>query len=201
MENFSIFLLSGILPWNFFTTSLSQSTTVILENANLVKKIYFPREIFPLASVLANLVNLSLSFIPLFLLFSLLKMKLGLSIVILPVVIAIQLLFTLGLTLIIAPATVLFRDITHILEVVLLGWFFLSPIIYPKEFLIATPPLSTILRCNPMLYIIDNYHYVIYSSSFPPLESILISFISAFLSLIIGKITFKKLERRVVKKL
>lgn len=200
MKNFHVFLLSGLLPWNFLAASLFQALPSILGNANLIKKIYVPRIIFPLAVVGTNLINLILSLILLgfFLLFA--GMKPSFSLLFLPGALIIHSLFTTGVVLLIASITVFFRDMGHILEVFLLGWFFLSPVIYPFHQIKGTF-LEILLKFNPMTYIIELYHSIFYYTRGLDFKNIILAFLFAVGSCLLGGWVFKRLEPSFVKKI
>ena len=119
VENFPLFFLCGFLPWTFLSLSLSMAVSSIKDNANLVKKVYFPREILPLSIVLSNLVQFLLTFIILIPALLLFKIKLGLPLLYLPLIIIFHLAFTLGLSLFLSALNVFFSDIRHLLEIFL----------------------------------------------------------------------------------
>src|SRR5687767_1010560 len=135
VRNYPLFVLCGLLPWNFLAGSLSGAVRSITSNANLIDKVYFPREVLPLAVVLANLVNFVLSlavFLPLALL---LGAQFSAWTLALPVIIGVQLLVVLGLALLLSALNVFYRDTELVLDVALIAWFFLTPIFYELELL------------------------------------------------------------------
>jgi ABC-type polysaccharide/polyol phosphate export permease len=110
VKSYPVFVLCGILPWNFFSASVIASIRSIVDNAPLVNKVYFPREILPISVVLANLINFLLALIVLFALMFVFQIPLTRWILLLPVVIMVQLIFTIGISLILATANVFYRD-------------------------------------------------------------------------------------------
>ena len=170
VPNYPIFLLCGLLPWNFFSASIMTGTNSIVANGNLVKKVYFPREVLPIATVLANLVNFLLALVVLFAAMLLFRMPLSPWLVLLPVVILIQTLFTLGIVLLLSTVQVFYRDTLIVLDVILLAWFFLTPVFYPITYLptsyevmgmtIDVQRLMYIL--NPMASLINMYRDILY---------------------------------------
>lgn len=172
IPKYPVFFLAAILPWNFFSGALISGTVAFSTNSALVKKVYFPREVLPLAAVLSNLVNFAISL--LVLVFFLYAFDLGLTIYALwvPVLILIQVVFTLGLCLLLGTLHVFYRDVMMILDVVMLAWFFLTPIIYPLERYesvitlsgIAFSPARLMRWLNPMASIIDGYRTVLYGT-------------------------------------
>jgi ABC-type polysaccharide/polyol phosphate export permease len=131
MERYPAFLLCGLLPWIWHSSSLLMGSTAIIEGGALLKKVCFPPQVLPTVTVTANFVNFLLSLPLLFALLLLYGVQPGWSLLLLPLLIALQYAFTLGLTLIVAAASVHYRDIPHILGHLLTFWFFLTPIIYP----------------------------------------------------------------------
>ena len=172
ISHFPIFALCAILPWNFFSASIMGSVNSIVGNAHLIKKVYFPREVLPLSNVLSNLVNFLLALVVL--IAALYAVGIGLTpwALLLPVVIFVQILFTLGLALILSTLNVFYRDVAMIMDVLLLAWFFLTPVMYPIDIL---PQKATVLGIdlsvqrltyilNPMASLIASYRSILYGS-------------------------------------
>jgi ABC-type polysaccharide/polyol phosphate export permease len=169
-EKFPVFVLCAILPWNFFSTSIIGSIRSIVDNAQLVGKVYFPRENLPISIVLANLINFLMALVVLFILILFFGIPLTKWALLLPVVIVVQVIFTIGFALIMATANVFYRDTQIIMEVVMLAWFFMTPIFYPVEILPRNYEIwgmtfdvwrwMNIL--NPMASIIATYRVILY---------------------------------------
>jgi len=171
--SFPIFFLVGLLPWQFFANSISMTTRSIVDSAHLIKKVYFPREALPLAGVLSHLVNFLLSLVVLFALFPVFRVRVTGWVLLLPVIILIQLLFTLGLAFVLSTLNVFYRDTQHIMETLMLLWFFVTPIFYSLE---DMRPILVGLRfdlpnliytLNPMASLIKAYRAVLYHGSAP----------------------------------
>lgn len=195
IEKYALYLLSGVLPWNFLAISLAQSTISIVNNSNLIKKIYFPKEVFPLSIVFANLINFMLAMILLFGFLILSKEKIEIRILfLLPLLFTIQTVLVIGLSYIISCMNVFFADTSHLLEVGLLAWFFITPVFYPLE-IINLKKFMFLYRCNPMLYLIESYHYIIYKGVLPPFKFLIISSLFALFFFILGKFILKKYEQ------
>lgn len=172
IRQYSVFFLVGLMPWNFFSGSILGGANSIIGNAHLVKKVYFPRELLPIAALMSNLVNffIALGLLAVFLYAS----GIGLTVhaVWVPLLIIIQLIFTLGLVFLLSGLHVFYRDIMMILDVVMLAWFFLTPIMYPlsrfgQEITILGVELlpERIMRwVNPMASIIDGYRTVLWGT-------------------------------------
>lgn len=171
IDKYPIFLLCGLLPWNYFSASVMGSLNSIVDNANLVKKVYFPREVLPVSSVIAQLVNFLLAFIVLFA--ALLVFRANFSpwlVPLLPVVLLIQTCFTLGIAFFLSTLNVFYRDTAIVMDVVMLAWFFLTPVFYSVELI---PQTTAVLGMeldvrrlyyilNPMASIINMYRDLLY---------------------------------------
>ncbi|PYM54556.1 MAG: ABC transporter permease [Candidatus Rokuibacteriota bacterium] len=150
VDNYPYFLLAGLLPWTFFAGSLVASTHAITANANLIKKVYFPRVVLPIATVLFSFCQLLLGllvFLPALALIS--QVPLRASALLFAPLLLLHLLFTIGLAMFLAAATVLFRDVAHLAEVLLPLLFWITPVVYPIAMvphrlqpLFKTAPLS-----------------------------------------------------------
>ncbi len=170
IDNYAVFLFTGLLPWLWFASSLGHAAGVIVGSGALVKRVLFPAEILPLVSVLSNLVNLLLS-LPLLLLFLLaFGIRLGPALVFLPLLLSIQLVLTVGLALPLAALNVHLRDVEQILTNALVLLFFLSPILYPVDTVpvttrigdIATIPLRPLYFLNPVAGLIQSYQNIFF---------------------------------------
>jgi len=171
IERYPIFLLCGLLPWNYFSDSIMGSLTSISQGASLVKKVYFPREILPIAEVLSQLINFLLAFILLFAVLFIFRSNFNPWIwILLPLVIIIQTCFQIGIGLILSTLNVFYRDTAMVMNVAILAMFFLTPIFYDVDLLPQTTTLLGIdlpLRrifyiLNPMASIINLYRDLLY---------------------------------------
>ena len=156
IENYPIFLLCGLLPWNFFNAGVMTGISSVVANGELVKKVYFPREILPIASVLANLVNFLLAMVVLFAALIVFHAHFSPYLWLLPFVILVQTCFIMGMALILSTVNVFYRDILMIMDVVMLAWFFLTPVFYPIQFLPDTyTVLGVTLNVHRLIYILN----------------------------------------------
>ena len=157
-RNFAIFVLSGLLPWLFFSVSLVQGLNSILANQELIRKIRIPQAVFPLSVVGSNLVNFALSLLPLLLLMAVLRQPIRPALLFLPVAMLVVAIFTTGATLLLATFTVFFRDVRHLTEVLLQMLLYLSPVFYNLQVLPQRDAwwfhaLQLVLRLNPLSYL------------------------------------------------
>lgn len=190
IPHYAIFLLSVLLPWTFFSQSLSYAVESIVSNGDLIKKVAVPKLVFPMAAVVSNVINLLLSLIPLALLVPLLHHPFYWTWIYLPVPMLALAIFTLGMTFFFAAANVYYRDVSHILQVVLSAWFYVTPIIYPVDML--PRQYQWILKLNPIIYVINGFRLAVYYGQLPHLRSIAASFACGFISLIIGFTIFRR---------
>jgi ABC-type polysaccharide/polyol phosphate export permease len=154
VEPYPLFLFCGILPWTWLSSSLMESASVLITGGNLIKKILFPAEVLPFVVVLSNLVHFLLG-LPILLAVIIYYGKVTPTIVYLPAVILLQLVFTLGVSLFLAALAVHFRDVQSILGNLLMIWFFTTPVIYP--YLDIDPSRQRWLNWNPMTHILVGY--------------------------------------------
>lgn len=165
-ENYPYFLLAGLLPWNFFASSLTASTQAITGNANLIKKVYFPRETLPIATVLFTFSQLLLAlavFLPALLLISGVRPH-WTAILFIPLLL-FHVLFTLGLAFILATCTAFFRDVAHLTEVAVVLLFWMTPIVYPAT--MAPEKLQLFFKLSPPAAFAIAYQDVLFWGRLP----------------------------------
>ena len=191
-EHYVTYIVIGILPWNFFTTVISQGTFTILGNAGIIKKVYFPREILPISVATSALVNflISLPIIFLFLLFS----GIGFSwyILLLPLVIICQYILSLGIIFITSAINVYIRDAEYIINFFIQMLFYATPILYESSLF---GDKAWILSLNPMTTIINSYRDILYSGIVPNLIQLGLVLVFSILLLLTGILVFRKLEK------
>ncbi|MBP1157472.1 MULTISPECIES: ABC transporter permease [unclassified Paenibacillus] len=192
-ENYPMFLFVALLPWIYFTSSLQGATTSIVSGANLVKKIYFPRMILPLAVVGTNLMNYIYGLIIVFSALLFMGIELTMNVLWLPVVLLIHSIFILGLALIFSALYVKFRDLEHIVGVVTFVWFYLTPIVFPIT--IFPDNIAETLGYNPMVPIINSFRDILLDGKQPDWSSLSYSLIVGLLVTVIGLIVFRKCQK------
>lgn len=199
VKDFPVFFLCAFLPWSFLSLSLSMAVSSIKDNANLVKKVYFPREILPLSIVLSNLVQFLLTFIILIPALFVFKIKLGLPLLLLPLIIIFQLVFTLGLAYILAALNVFFSDVKHLLEIFLQIWFWLTPIIYPTSF--VPQRFQSLYRLNPAVLLVESYRNSLLYDKWTALPELLALLGISLLFLFIGHLIFNGYNKRLAEEI
>ena len=161
IEPYALFMFCGILPWTWFSSSLAESSNVLISGGNLIKKVLFPAEILPIVTVLANLVHFAfgLPILAAFLIYYRVPLQPA-ELIWFPVVVLVQLLLTLGFALVLSALTVHFRDIKDILANLLTFWFFATPIIYPMT---QAPSVGKkFLNMNPMTHLAISYQEILF---------------------------------------
>ncbi|MBV8475027.1 MAG: ABC transporter permease [Acidobacteria bacterium] len=196
LPHYSIFLLSMLLPWTFFSQCLSYSVESIVANGELLKKVRVAKLVFPLAAVVSNIINFLLSLIPLLLLILALRFPVHWTWIYLPVPMLGLFLFTQGVALIFATVNVFYRDVSHIVQIILQAWFYFSPIIYSLEFVPAH--YRWLFRLNPLLYVLNGFRLSIYYGLLPSLPSMALSLGFGIVLLAFGVALFRRYEKSFV---
>jgi ABC-type polysaccharide/polyol phosphate export permease len=204
VRNYPIFLLCGLLPWNFFSASVVSSLNSVLTNGNLVKKVYFPREVLPIAAVLAQLVNFLLALVVLFAALIIFRTNFSPWLWTLPFIILIQTCFTLGIGLVLSTLQVFYRDTQLVMEVVMLAWFFLTPVLYraaqlPEVYKVGEIdlPVQRILYIlNPMASLINVYRDLLYNGYRTDIDFFIRTTLTALVALAFGYWFFTRYSDR-----
>lgn len=204
VDDFPVFVLIGLLPWQFFSNSIVAATGSIVGNAHLITKVYFPREVLVISAALSNLVNFLLALLVLLPIMLLFHMPLTRWMLLLPVVIFVELIFSLGVGFIVATSNVFYRDVQMIMEVVLLAGFFLTPVFYsldilPRSYMLFGMNIDVwrmTYYLNPMASIIANYRVILYQGSPPAFDFLLRTFFTSVIFLLIGLLVFYRYQSR-----
>jgi ABC-type polysaccharide/polyol phosphate export permease len=192
VHHFAIFLISALLPWTFFSQSLAYSVESLVGNGDLFKKVNVAKSVFPVAAVLSNVINFLFSLVPLVLLLLFFRFPFYWTWLYLPVPFLALVLFTLGCSFFFAMANVFFRDVSHILQVVLSGWFYVSPIIYSLDFL--PERYRFFFHLNPMIYPLHGFRMAIYYGQLPSPQSVAMSLACGIVALFIGYSVFRRYQ-------
>jgi lipopolysaccharide transport system permease protein len=202
---FAIFLICGLLPWNFLSNGMTGSMGALIANSNLIKKVFFPREILVASNIASWVVSflLEVGVLALVLLFA------GNMVLpwLLPTIglVVIQTMFVVGLGLLLSVLNVYFRDVQHFVGILLQIWFYATPIVYPIKYVADAlkdrPALFTLYKLNPMVRFVEAYRDCLYDLRFPPLldTAYLIGVSAATLAL--GVFVFSKLEPKLAEEL
>ncbi|MCC7358723.1 MAG: ABC transporter permease [Anaerolineales bacterium] len=193
ISHYPVFILVGLLPWTFFTSSIAGATASISGNGHLINRVYFPREVLPVANLLSNAVNFGVALLLLFGFIFYYRIALWPNVLWLPVIVGVQVALMLGLGLLLAAVNVYLRDTQQLVDVGLLALFFLTPIIYTLDAL--SPSLQTILQIfNPMASLVAAYRQVLYAAAAPNLPVLGVTALQALLLLAVGGLVFRRLS-------
>ena len=199
IENYTVYLCCGLIPWQYFSSIVLRGAAVIVDNANIIKKVYFPREILPISIVASEGVNFLISTIIIlgFVIFG----GIGLSWNILWyfLIVAIQFIVSIGVALIVSSLTVYFRDLLHLLGIVIQLLFYATPIVYAINSVPAN--LQWIVKINPMSYLIEAYRSIFCNQTIPNFQGLLIALGMGIALCVVGYFIFNKLEKRFAEEL
>ena len=200
VEKYYLFLFVALIPWIFFASSVTGGASSIICQKDMVKKIYFPREVLPIATVTTNFVNMLLCFIVIFgvVIFSGTPLNPLALLCLIPVWI-VEYILALGVAFLASAVTVYFRDMEHILGIVIMAWQYLTPVLYSYD--IVPDRYKVIFNLNPMTPIITAYREILYHSKVPDLSNLLWALALGLAVLLVGWIAFSKLKRRFAEEL
>jgi len=212
VAQFPVFIIVGLLPWNFTAESILAGTRSVIGASALIKKVYFPREVLPLTAVLSSLLNFLLSLPMMFLVMAVVqltsmgRLNFSWTFAYLPVLIVIQMVLLAGLSLLLSAAAVFFRDVVHLIGIVIQVWFFLTPVIYPLSNFGEGTAVRLVRWFNPMASLIEFYREVLYGAAVavgqiptpgvPALSSVLRVSVTALVILVAGYWVFQRSSRR-----
>ena len=191
---YPVFSYCSLLPWSFFASSLTFAIPSLLNNSNLITKIYFPREIFPIASIMSCFLDFLVAGTLFVLMIFYYRIHISWCIFFVPLIVFIQILFTLGIAFFASAVIVFFRDIRYIVPLGLQLWMFATPIVYPTN-MVPIKYLS-VYMLNPMAGIIDSYRRVILYGEPPNIKYLGTAFLISVFSFYLAYRFFKKAEMK-----
>lgn len=192
IDNYLIYVVTGFIPWSFFSGSILQGISIISNNAGIIKKVYFPREILPISSALSGLVNFMIS-CTIILIFCFFSVGISWHVIFVPIIAMIQFLLILGIVMALSAINLYIQDTEYIIQFILNMAFYATPVLYEAKTL---PVLfQTVLNINPMSHILDAYRYVFMYHCMPDMSRLFIVAIFAIIVFLIGYFIFKKLEK------
>jgi ABC-2 type transport system permease protein len=193
-EQYYLFLFVALVPWMFFASSVQDGSISIIREKDMIKKIYFPREVMPIATVTSGFVNMILTFIVIFvvLIFSGRGIN-PVALLCLPIVMIVEYILCLGIAMIVAALTVYFRDLQYILGIVTMALQYMTPVMYGSE---MVPDWALpIFKANPMTPIIEMYREILYYKMVPNLLSLVYVLVIGILFIALGFFCFNKLQK------
>lgn len=200
IEDFYLFLFVALIPWIFFSAAITGGAVSIIQQSDLIKKIYFPREVIPISYVMSCFVNMLLSFVVVMAVVYISgRTPPILALLCLPVIMIVELLLALGIAMITSAVTVYFRDLEYILGIISMAWFYLTPIVYGVE--LVPEKYENLFHFNPMTSIVIAYRDILYYEKIPDLTTLLEAFLLGVAFLVIGILVFSKLKKHFAEEL
>ncbi len=199
VENYTIFMIVALIPWNFFTTAIQTGTGCVVANGNILKKVYFPREIIPISITTSQLVNFLITCLIMFIFIFVSGVGFSIHILLLPILILIQFILTLAINFVLSALTVFAHDIDHFVSVALTLGFYATPIVYLSTML--PEKFQWAMKVNPMAVLVEAYRSVLYYHQLPDFKLLGIWVVLSILFLVLGYLIFKKLEKNFVEEL
>jgi lipopolysaccharide transport system permease protein len=190
---YPIFAFAGLLPWTYFSQSISRSGASLVSDANLIKKIYFPRLVIPTAAVVAPLVDFALSFLILLVLMGWYRVQPGWGVVTLPLFTALAVCAALGVSLWLSALNVRYRDVGHAIPFLVQFWMYASPIVYPMS--LIPERWRTLYSLNPMAAVVEGFRWGLLGKQSPDWSVIAIGTVVAVVLFASGLVFFKRMER------
>jgi len=194
--HYPVFLLSTLLLFTFFSQSLSYAVDSMIGNADLIRKVAVPKLVFPVAALLSNIVNLLLSLIPLIVLVLALRHPIHWTWLLTPIPLLALCLLALGATFFFATANVYYRDVSHIIQIILQVLFYVTPILYTVE--VFPAKYRWVFWLNPLTFALSDFRMFVYYGQLPTLRSVVASFVVAILSVVVGFTIFRRHQHQFV---
>lgn len=200
IDRYYLYLFVALIPWIFFSSSITVGASSVVAQKDLIKKIYFPRMVIPISYVTSCFVNMLLCFIVIFAVIIVTGVGINFAALLtLPIIMGVEYVMALGMALLTSAVTVYFRDLEHILGIVSMMWMYMTPIMYDKS--IVPDDLLPAFNLNPMTHVIECYRTVLYNKAMPDLSTLLFAAVLGIALLIIGCLVFNKLQRHFAEEL
>ncbi len=189
---YPLFVFTALVPWMFFSNGITQSSGSLVENASLIKKVYFPRLAVPIASIIAGVVDFFCSFVVLILLMLYYGVVPSWSVLTLPLFLALACTASLGIGLWLSALNVQFRDVRYVIPFLTQLWLFATPIAYPSSLL--SEPLRSLYGLNPMVGVVEGFRWALLGTETSPGPMVLVSALVSVLVLVSGAFYFRRME-------
>jgi len=196
LQTFAIFLFAGMIPWNFFSSVVTQSGTAFINNEGLIKKIYLPKALFPLSIATALLIDSLFSFVALFAIIIALGGKISWALLFLPISYALLFVFAMGFGMIMSVATVFFRDLQYVMAIAMQALFFLTPILYKPDALAGK--VKWMVEINPVTPFVALFRAPLIDATLPSAHVLLQAVTIAVATFAVGLIIFLGQEKKIV---
>ena len=200
IDKYYLYLFVALVPWIFFSSALMGGATSIISQQEMVKKIYFPREVLPISYVTSSFVNMLFSFAVIFIILVLSRVGFNVkALLYLPFIMVVEYILALGIGMLTAAIDVYFRDMEHILSIVTMAWMYLTPIMYTVE--LVPERYMPLFNLHPMTPIIIAYRDILYYKQVPELGTLLHALTLGVCVLIFGLVIFRKLQKNFAEEL
>lgn len=200
IADYYLFLFVALIPWIFFSTSLSGGSSCIWSQKEMVKKIYFPREVLPIAFVTSQFVNMLLSFLVIFAVLIVSGKGINpIALLYLPIIMVVEYILALSVAMISSAVTVYLRDVEYILGIVTMAWQFLTPVMYSVD--VVPEKMRTVFNLNPMTPVIVAYRDILYYKKIPELGTLVQAVCLGMVLLVVGMVVFSRLKRHFAEEL
>jgi ABC-2 type transport system permease protein len=194
IEKYYLFLFIALVPWIFFSTCISAGSTCVSSQQDMVKKIYFPREVLPIAFVTSQFVNMLLTFVVVFAVIIVSGVGINfVAVLFLPIVMLVEYLLAIGITFFISAVTVFFKDMQYIMNIISMVWMYMTPVLYPES--IVPEKYLGLYKLNPVTPIVIAYRDILYYKKIPDLSNLLSAIILGVVFLVIGTVSFSRMKR------
>lgn len=196
VEHYTIFMMVALVPWTFFTTAVQTGTGSVVANGNILKKVYFPREIIPVSVVTSALINFLITCIIMVIFILISGVGFSVHSLLFPVIVLLQYIITLAIVFVLSAVTVYIRDVDHFVSIIIMLAFYITPIVYKADML--PEKFQWAIKVNPIAQIIEAYRAILYNHTMPDMNMLLIWTVIGIIMLVGGYLIFKKLEKRFV---
>lgn len=196
IPNFSVYLLTGIVCFNFFNEATSMALSSIVGNASLITKVYVPKYIYPLTRVISSTINFLLALVPLLAVLLVTRTPIRPAILLMPVGIVCLFAICLGIGMLLASSMVFFRDTQFLWGVLSMLWMYATPIFYPESIIPAS--ILPLYKCNPLYHVIRFIRILLIDGVSPEPKAYALMLVTAFVPLVLGILVFKKTQDRFV---
>ena len=191
IKDYYLLLFVALVPWIFFSNCVASGCNCVFEQGDMVRKIYFPREVLPVTYVTSQFINMLLSFIVVFVVLIISGKGINpLAVLFLPFIMIVEYFLVLGMTLLFSAITVFVRDLSNILAIIVMAWQWATPVMYPAD--IIPDNLKGIMAFNPMYAIIVAYRQILYYKEIPDINTLISAIIMGAVLLVVGEFVFSR---------
>jgi ABC-type polysaccharide/polyol phosphate export permease len=194
--NYAAYIMCGITLWQLFAQGTKTSGIIFLHSRNLLDKVYLPKAIFPLAVVLCSVVHFIFSLVPLFFIIILSGTQLSYDIVLLPFVLCLVVLFSLGIAFTVATLSVFFHDVNYIYDVLLMAWMFFTPLYYPVS--VLPEKFRPLMELNPFYHYLSLFRACVYDGTIPKIEHFVIGTLFSASSFLVGWVIYQRNKDKLI---